>query len=328
MFALLMLGVLLLFCGSLMVGDQPLSAGQLWSVLTGEECDGIARSIVLDIRLTRTAVAALIGLALSVSGLMMQTVFQNPLADPYLLGVSSGAGLGVALFTLGAPLLGFSAASWVHSLGVVGAGWAGTVGVLLGVAVASRRIKNILGILIVGVMVGYIAGAMIQILQYASAAEQLKTFALWSMGSLGHITRVQLEIMLAFILAGTVLAVACIKPLNLLLLGEEYARTMGTNVRRAHALIFVSTALLSGTVTAFCGPIGFIGLAIPHVARMLFGNADHRVLLPASLLLGILSMLVCDMLARLFLLPINCITALLGIPIILWVIVKNLRLAK
>ena len=181
---------------------------------------------------------------------------------------------------------------------------------------------SIMGVLILGVMIGYVAGALIQVLQYLSAAEQLKLFTLWSMGSLGQVTETKLWVMLAVVTVGLVLAVASIKALNLLLLGEQYASTMGLDVRRSRSLIFLSTMLLTGTVTAFCGPIGFVGLAIPHLARVVFGNADHRVLLPACVGMGMAAMLVCDILSKAFVLPVNCIAALLGVPVIVWVIVK------
>lgn len=255
----------------------------------------------------------------------MQTVFRNPLADPYLLGVSSGSGLGVAFFILGTPLLGLAHSGFWQSVGIVGAGWGGAVMVLLLIAIISRYVKNILGVLIMGVMIGYIAGAIIQILQYLSSAEQLKMFFLWSMGSLGHVTTTKLFIMIPVICVGVILSIYCIKALNLLLLGENYAQTMGLNIRRARTLIFVSTTLLTGTVTAFCGPVGFLGLAVPHVARMLFNDADHRTLLPGSILLGVVAMLICDIIAKTLVLPVNCITALLGIPVIIWVVYKNLR---
>ena len=258
----------------------------------------------------------------------MQTDFQNPLADPYLLGDSSGAGLGVALFILGAPLLGWTNFPLLQSMGIVGSGWIGTAVILLGVAVISRKVKNILGVLIMGVMIGYVAGAIIQILQYLSSAEQLKMFTLWSMGSFSHITATQLGVMIPMLCIGLLISVACIKSLNLLLLGENYARTMGMNIKRSRTFIFVSTALLTGTVTAFCGPVGFIGLAVPHVTRLLFNNADHRILVPGTMLTGLISMLLCDIIAKSFLLPVNCITALLGVPVILWVIAKNLRRFK
>ena len=324
-FTLLIPLVVILFVFDLLSGDTTLSAGQVWNVFTGNETDETTRNIVLSIRLVRVIVAILIGVALSISGLQMQTVFRNPLADPYLLGVSSGSGLGVAFFILGAPLLGLAHSGFWQSVGIVGAGWGGAVMVLLLIAIISRYVKNILGVLIMGVMIGYIAGAIIQILQYSSSAEQLKMFFLWSMGSLGHVTTTKLLIMIPVICVGIILAIYCIKALNLLLLGENYAQTMGLNIRRARTLIFISTTLLTGTVTAFCGPVGFLGLAIPHVARMLFNDADHRTLLPGSILLGIMAMLLCDIIAKTLVLPINCITALLGIPVIIWVVYKNLR---
>ena len=321
-----MVAVLLLLI-DMATGDTYIPISKVWAVLTRGECDEMTRNILLSIRFIRVVVAALIGVALSVSGLQMQTVFQNPLADPYLLGVSSGAGLGVALFILGAPLLGWTEFPVLQSLGIVGSGWVGTAAIL-GVAIVSRKVKNILGVLIMGVMIGYVAGAIIQILQYLSSAEQLKMFTLWSMGSLSHITATQLGIMIPMLCLGLLISVACIKPLNLLLLGENYARTMGMNIKRSRTFIFISTALLTGTVTAFCGPVGFIGLAVPHVTRLLFNNADHRILVPGTMLTGFISMLLCDIIAKKFLLPVNCITALLGVPVILWVIAKNLRIIK
>ena len=187
---------------------------------------------------------------------------------------------------------------------------------------------TVVPVLIMGVMIGYVAGAIIQILQYLSSAEQLKMFTLWALGSLSHITTGQLTIMIPVICIGLLLSIACIKSLNLLLLGENYARTMGMNIKRSRTLIFISTALLTGTVTAFCGPVGFIGLAIPHITRILFDNADHRILMPGTMLTGLIGMLICDIIAKKFLLPLNCITALLGVPVILWVIGKNLRIFK
>lgn len=319
---------ILLLLTDMATGDTFIPISKVWAVLTGGECDEMTRNILLSIRFIRVIVAGLIGIALSVSGLQMQTVFQNPLADPYLLGVSSGAGLGVALFILGAPLLGWTAFPLLQSIGIIGSGWIGTAVILLGVAVISRKVRNILGVLIMGVMIGYVAGAIIQILQYMSSAEQLKVFTLWSMGSLGHITMTQLAIMTPIVCIGLVISIACIKSLNLLLLGENYAQTMGMNIKRSRTLIFISTALLTGTVTAFCGPVGFIGLAVPHITRLLFNNADHRVLVPGTILTGLIGMLLCDIIAKKFLLPVNCITALLGVPVILWVIAKNLRIIK
>ena len=325
LFTTLGIVAVLLLLTDMATGDAYIPISKIGAVLTGGECDEMTRNILLSIRFIRVVVAALIGISLSVSGLQMQTVFRNPLADPYLLGVSSGSGLGVAFFILGAPLLGLAHSGFWQSVGIVGAGWGGAVMVLLLIAIISRYVKNILGVLIMGVMIGYIAGAIIQILQYLSSAEQLKMFFLWSMGSLGHVTTTKLFIMIPVICVGVILSIYCIKALNLLLLGENYAQTMGLNIRRTRTLIFVSTTLLTGTVTAFCGPVGFLGLAVPHVARMLFNDADHRTLLPGSILLGVVAMLLCDIIAKTLVLPINCITALLGIPVIIWVVYKNLR---
>ena len=214
--------IILLFVIDLMTGDSALPVGEVWAVLSGEPCSELTRQIVFSVRLLRAVVAVLVGVSLSVSGLQMQTVFQNPLADPYLLGVSSGAGLGVALFILGVPLIGSLGIPWVQSLGIAGAGWAGSAIVLLGVVLISRRIGSVMGVLIIGVMIGYVAGAVIQILQYLSSAEQLKLFTLWSMGSLGQVTLVKLWVMFPIVLTGMTLAVRNIKALNLFLLGENY----------------------------------------------------------------------------------------------------------
>ena len=178
-------------------------------------------------------------------------------------------------------------------------------------------------ILILGMMISSGVSAVVQILQYLSNEEALKSFVIWTMGSLGDVTSKQLGLLLPAVLIGLSVSVAVIKPLNLLLLGEQYARTMGLNVRRSRYLIFLSTTLLAGTVTAFCGPIGFVGLAIPHIARMLFRNADHRVLVPASALCGAVILLCCDIVSKWLTLPINTITALLGIPIVIWVVIRN-----
>jgi iron complex transport system permease protein len=229
----------------------------------------------------------------------------------------------VAIFILGMPLLGVATNSTLSSVGTAGAAWLGSALILAFVASVSTRIKDIMVILILGMMISSGVSAVVQILQYLSNEEALKSFVIWTMGSLGDVTTNQLHLMLPAVLIGLVVSVAVIKPLNLLLLGEQYARTMGLNVRRSRYLIFLSTTLLAGTVTAFCGPIGFVGLAIPHIARMLFCNADHRILLPASALCGAVILLACDIVSKWLTLPINTITALLGIPIVIWVVIRN-----
>ncbi|MCD7795390.1 MAG: iron ABC transporter permease [Alistipes sp.] len=315
-----------LFAADLLIGSVAVAPRDIWAVLTGGSCDPAVRDIVLKIRLLKAVTALFAGAALAASGLQMQTLFRNPLAGPYVLGISSGAGLGVALFLLGAPLLGVSAHSFVQSLGIAGAAWLGAALVLLIVMSVSRRIKDIMVILILGMMFGSGVSSVVEILQYLSSEAALKSFVIWTMGSLGDVTGSNLALMLPVITAGLVLSVAVIKPLNLLLLGENYARTMGLNVQRTRTLLFLSTVLLAGTVTAFCGPVGFIGLAVPHLARMLFASADHRVLMPASMLSGAALLLVCDLISKSLALPINTVTALMGIPVVIVVVVRNRNL--
>ncbi|MDE7350891.1 MAG: iron ABC transporter permease [Muribaculaceae bacterium] len=320
-FLLLSISILLLFALDLASGSTSIPLHQVWAALTGGECPPSVARIVVNIRLIKAGVALLAGAAVSVSGLQMQTLFRNPLAGPYVLGISSGASLGVALFLLGAPLFGLSPA--MSSLGIAGAAWIGSAAVLLIVGALASRIKDIMVILILGMMFSSGISAVVQILQYLSRDESLKAFVIWTMGSLGDVTLSQLWILLPAVIAGLLLAVITIKPLNLLLFGEEYARTMGLNIKRSRALLFLSTTLLAGTVTAFCGPIGFIGLAMPHVTRMLCHSSDHRVLVPGTILTGAAVLLLCDIVSKLLTLPINSITALLGIPVVILVVLKT-----
>lgn len=323
LFLLLTLLTAALFVADLAIGSVSVAIGDVWDALTGRATDPAVRDIILKIRLTKAVTALFAGAALAASGLQMQTLFRNPLAGPYVLGVSSGAGLGVALFLLGAPLLGVAGHSFVQSLGIVGAAWLGAALVLMIVMAVSRQIKDIMVILILGMMFGSGVSAVVEILQYLSSEAALKSFVIWTMGSLGDVTGARLAILLPVVTAGLVLSVVVIKPLNLLLLGENYARTMGLDIRRTRTLLFLSTVLLAGTITAFCGPVGFIGLAVPHVARMLFRSADHRILMPASMLAGASLLLICDLVSKTLALPINTITALMGIPVVIIVVVRN-----
>lgn len=314
LFAMLAALTLFLFLLDLAVGAVAVPLGDVWAALTGGDSPRATAKIILNIRLIKAVVALLAGAALSVSGLQMQTLFRNPLAGPYVLGISSGASLGVALVVL---------AGFGSSIGIAGAAWLGAALVLVVIAAVGHRIKDIMVILILGMMFSSGVGAIVQILQYLSKEESLKAFVIWTMGSLGDVTFDQLAVLVPSIIAGLLLAVVTIKPLNLLLFGEEYAVTMGLNIRRSRGLLFLSTTLLAGTVTAFCGPIGFIGLAMPHVTRMLFRNSDHRVLVPGTVLSGAAVLLLCDLVSKMFTLPINAITALLGIPIVVWVVLRN-----
>lgn len=330
-FILLSLLLVILFVASLLLGSVSLQVKEVLGVILGQEVDPQTRILVTHFRLPKAITALVVGAALSASGLQMQTLFRNPLAGPYVLGISSGASLGVSLFLLGAPLLGVSVASeTLRNIGVVGSAWIGAALILTVIMAVSVRLKDIMAILILGMMFGSATSAIVQILQYLSPDSALKSFVVWTMGSLSGVSLQQLGLMSGIVVAGLALSIYLIKPLNLLLLGENYARTMGLNIRWVRFLLFASTTLLAGTVTAFCGPIGFIGIAVPHVARMLTGNADHRVLMPASMLMGSVTMLLCDIIAQLpgheMVLPVNTITALLGIPIIVLVIVRNRKI--
>ncbi len=324
--------LLLLVALDLWTGSVRLTFAQVWDALTGAPgVDETAAYIVRSFRIPKAIVAILAGAALGASGLQMQTLFRNPLAGPYVLGISSGASLGVALFLLGAPLAAISPTplgAALQSLGTVGAAWVGAGVIFLLVAAVSRRIKDIMAILIIGMMLGSIAGAVVEVLQYFSSEGAVKSFVVWTMGSLGGVTATQLRVLVPVVVSALAISVAVIKPLDGLMLGENYARTMGVRVGRVRMLVFASTTLLAGTVTAFCGPIGFLGLAVPHIARMLSGEARHRVLMPASMLLGAVTMLACDVVSAAVgrtPLPINTITALVGIPVIILVVVRGRR---
>lgn len=330
LFVVLAIALVALLVADLLLGTTEIPLADVWATLTGGvPSDATNSFIIRELRLPKVVVAIFAGMALSASGLQMQTLFRNPLAGPYVLGINSGASLGVALFTLAAPMLGALSGTMLADMGLTGMAWIGSAAILLLVMLLSRKIRNINVILIIGMMLGSAISAIVGILQYMGTEESLKAFVVWTMGSLSTVTMEQLAILIPVVAVGLLLAIIVIKPLNILLLGESYARTLGLNVGRSRTIIFLSTTLLAGTVTAFCGPIGFIGLAMPHLARMTFRTSDHRVLMPASMLWGALSMLlccfVCDLVAYggIATFPINAVSSLLGIPIIIIVIIRN-----
>ncbi len=332
LFSALAVATLLLFVVDLAVGSVAIPLDEVWRGLWGSGAEGDATSLIIrNFRLPKAVMALLAGAALSTVGLQMQTLFRNPLAGPYVLGVSSGASLGVSIMLLGLPLLGISTAnSVVQNVGVAGAAWIGSAAIMMVVMAVTARIKNIMTVLILGMMFGSAASALVEIMQYLSPEGALKSYVVWTMGSLGGVTLSQLRVVVPVIVVGLVLSVLLIKPLNILLLGENYARTMGLNIRRTRLMVTLTTVLLAGTVTAYCGPIGFVGLAVPHVARMLFREADHRVLVPATMLCGTTIMLLCDIASSLpasdLSLPINTVSALVGIPIVIIVIFRNRKM--
>ena len=330
LFVVLAIALVALLVADLLLGTTEIPLADVWATLTGGvPSDATNSFIIREQRLPKVIVAIFAGMALSASGLQMQTLFRNPLAGPYVLGINSGASLGVALFTLAAPMLGALSGTMLANIGLTGMAWIGSAAILLLVLLLSRKIRNINVILIIGMMLGSASSAIVGIHQYMGTEESLKAFVVGTMGSLSTVTMEQLAILIPVVVVGLLLAINVIKPLNILLLGESYARTLGLNVGRSRTIIFLSTTLLAGTVTAFCGPIGFIGLAMPHLARMTFRTSDHRVLMPASMLWGALSMLlccfVCDLVAYggIATFPINAVSSLLGIPIIIIVIIRN-----
>ncbi len=308
------------FAADLVLGSAGLGLEELFSTDVG-------RDILFSFRLPKALVAMVCGAALAVCGLQMQTLFRNPLADPYILGVSSGAGLGVALYLMGTSLLGSSKSMLVNSLGSAGAALAGALLVTLLLLYVSGRVKGSLTLLVFGVMIGFIASAMVNLLQYASNAHSLKAYVLWTMGSFAALDGIQITVLFVLVALGLVLAVWNIKDLNALLPGEEYAAAVGLNIKRIRTRILISTTLLSGAVTAFCGPVGFLGIAVPHIARFIFRNADHRVLLPSSALLGAVLTVFADTLSELpgtgSVIPINTVAALLGIPVIIAILLRR-----
>ena len=330
-FVILSLLTVILFVLDIMLGSVSLSPSQIIGVFSGASGDPMVHSLVTNFRIPKAIVAVLAGMALSVSGLQMQTLFRNPLAGPYVLGVSSGASLGVALLLFGVPLFSSSlSANIIRDMGTVLAAWVGAAAILMIIMAVSIRIKDIMAVLILGMMFGSAATAIVEILQFLSPDAAVKSFVVWAMGSLGGVSLSQLQIMSICIVTGLILSVLLIKSLNLLLLGENYARTMGLNINATRVMMFASTILMAGTVTAFCGPIGFIGIAVPHIARMIFMEADHKILLPGSLVIGAAMMLLCDIIAQLpgseAVLPINTITALFGIPVVILVIIRNRKI--
>ncbi|MGO4820962.1 MULTISPECIES: iron chelate uptake ABC transporter family permease subunit [unclassified Flavobacterium] len=287
--------------------------------------------IIVNYRLPKAITAVLVGMGLATSGLLMQTLFRNPLAGPYVLGLSSGASLGVAMVILGASLLPASLAAFLlSSYGIVLASSLGSFLVLLAVLVVSYRLRDTMAILIVGLMFGSLTSAIVNTLTYFSTAEELQKFTFWSLGSLGNLSWTAIIILAVCVFIGLLLSLFSIKSLDALLLGENYARSMGLNYKRSRLIIIFATSILAGSITAFAGPIAFIGLAVPHIAKLVFQTSNHTVLFWSTLLFGAIIMLVCDSIAQVpasdFNLPINAVTSIFGAPIVIWLLVRKKKM--
>ncbi len=321
---------------SLSLGSVHIPLTDLLGILAGGNASSPAWAIIVHtIRMPKAITAVLAGAALSVSGLQMQTLFRNPLADPFVLGISAGASLGVAIVVLSVGSVG---SVLIAGLGVVGdlglalAACLGAATVLGCVLLVSRRVQSVMTLLILGLMFGYATGAFVSILIYFSVPDQIQSYILWTFGSFGSVTWRQMPVMAWAIFLGLLLAFLCIKPLNALLLGENYALSMGSNVKRARVYVLISASILAGTTTAFCGPIAFLGLAVPHLCRSLLHTSDHRVLMPVVACLGATLALLSDLIAHLpgspFALPLNAVTSLIGAPIVIWFILHRKNLSQ
>lgn len=333
-FSLLILLMVFCFLANISLGSANISFPQIITIISGGSGEKVVwENIIFNFRLPKAITAMVVGAGLSVSGLQMQTLFRNPLAGPFVLGISSGASLGVALLVMA----GFNISFLFLDLNFLG-NWltvmAATLGaslVLIFVVLISLRVKDSMALLIIGLMFGSATGALVGVLQFFSDARQIQAYLIWTFGNLGGMNWNELWVFIPAVILGLLISFLLIKHMNALLLGENYARSMGLHLNKIRIWIILSTSLLAGSITAFCGPIAFVGIAVPHIARMLFGSADHKILLPASLLVGAILMLICDSIAQMpgsdYTLPINAITSLLGAPLVIWLIIKkrNLR---
>lgn len=321
------------FIMDLISGQVFIPLKEVLSILTGQEASKSTwEYIILNFRLPKAITAILVGMGLSISGLLMQTLFRNPLAGPYVLGLSSGSSLGVAFVILGAGFLpSFLNEAVLSNYGIVLASCLGSFLVVLAILIVAQRLRNTMSILIVGLMFGSFAGAIVNVLSYFSTAEQLQKFTFWSMGNLGNLSWNSIGILGTAVGFGLLLSLLSIKSLDALLLGENYAKSVGLNFKKARFIIIIATSILAGSITAFAGPIAFIGLAVPHIAKLLFQTSNHKILFFSTLLLGGILMLICDIISQMpylsMTLPINAITSIMGAPVVIWLLIgkKNIQ---
>jgi len=303
--------------------------------LTGQTLENEGwQNIIIQFRLPKAITAILVGSGLGVSGLLMQTLFRNPLAGPFVLGISSGASLGVALAILAGMTFGIG----LTQLGI-GGSWILTISASLGailvlsvVILVSLRVQDSMSLLIIGLMFGSATSAIVTVLQFFSKAESIQAYLVWTFGSLGGVTWQELNIFIPVVLIALFSSFLLSKNLNALLLGDNYARSMGVNINSSRLLIIVATAILAGTITAFCGPIAFIGIAIPHITRLIFNTANHKILFPMVVLCGAILMLICDIIAQMpgkeYTLPINAVTSVFGAPLVIWLVIRRKNFGK
>jgi len=327
----LVIGIIVLFFLDISLGSVTIPIAETIKIVLGKGSENSSwEKIILLFRMPRVVTALGVGAGLAVSGLLMQTLFRNPLAGPFVLGISSGASLGVALILLAGSVLPFAILG--SKLSVLLAASLGSAAILLTIIILSRNIADSATLLIIGLMFGSISGALVSVLQYYSQAESLQSYMVWTMGNLGNIRWADMPLFISVILTGLVIAYLVHKPLNSFMLGERQALSIGVNIKKARILILLATSILAGGITAYCGPIAFIGLAVPHLTRIFFASSNHKVLLPAVAGMGALLMLACDLISQMpwssHVLPINAVTAIFGGPVVIWVIVRKRNVGR
>ncbi|WP_421803347.1 FecCD family ABC transporter permease [Flagellimonas sp.] len=331
-FALMVLALLCSWLLSISSGSVTIPFADMLSTLFGESPKIASwEYIIWDFRVPKAFTSILVGAGLALSGLLMQTLFRNPLAGPFVLGISSGASLGAAILLMGTSILaGYTSLSFLGDITLSIAASIGSFLVLLTVMIVAQRVKDTMALLIIGLMFGSITSAIVSVLAYFSSAEDLQRFNFWSFGSVGNLSINQLLLLGSIVTIGVILSIASIKSLNAFLLGENYAQSLGVSLKKSRFTIIIATGLLAGGITAFAGPIAFVGLAVPHLTRQIFDTMEHKVLIPAVMLYGAILMLLCDTLAQLpnsaSVLPINAITSLVGAPVVIWLLVRKRKM--
>lgn len=331
LFLLLLLASVTLFLANVSLGSVSIPFEEVVRSLFSKPMSKESWEIILwNFRIPKAITAVLVGIGLSMSGLLMQTLFRNPLAGPYVLGLSSGASLGVAFIILGAGVLPLSISTFfLSNYGLVLASSLGSFLVLLAVLLVSQQLKDTMAILIVGLMFGSFSSAIVSVLSYFTSAEKLQKFTFWSMGSISNLSWNEISLLTLFVLIGISISFLVNKPLNALLLGEKYAQSIGIDYKKTRLIIIIATSILAGSITAFAGPIAFVGLAVPHMAKLVFQTSNHFVLFWSTILLGAIVMLSCDIIAQVpgidITLPINAITSIMGAPVVIWLLVRKKR---
>lgn len=329
LFLSLLLLLLLAFLLNISFGQVAIPMKEVFtSLFGGNASKDTWEYIIVNFRLPKAITAVLVGIGLSISGLLMQTLFRNPLAGPYVLGLSSGSSLGVAFVILGAGLLPAVCSQFLlSSYGIILASCIGSLLVLLLILIVSRRLRDTMSILIVGLMFSSFTSAIVSVFTYFSTAEQLQKYTFWSMGSIGNLSWQNIFILAICVAIGLLFSILSLKPLDALLLGENYAKSMGLNLSKSRYIIIFATSILAGSITAFAGPIAFIGLAVPHLAKLLFKTSNHQILFVGTLFIGSIIMLFCDTISQMpgfeFTLPINAITSIFGAPMVIWLIISR-----